>query len=58
MGGEEAAAMIAFVFAVPFLAHFIFGRAMERGERIPKLPIYVIAVIGGAGALTALFARA
>lgn len=58
MAGEEAAALIAFVFAMPFLVHplvfFMFGRAMENNGEMPKLPVMILAGIGLAGVLGAL----
>jgi hypothetical protein len=59
MFGAEAAGLIAFVFAMPFLVHpavfFLFGRAMENGGEMPRLPVYVLAAIGLAGVLFGLF---
>jgi hypothetical protein len=59
MAGEAAAGMIAFVFAMPFLVHplvfFMFGRAMERGGRMPQAPVAVIAGIGLVGVIAALW---
>jgi hypothetical protein len=59
MFGAEAAALIAFVFAMPFLVHpvvfFLFGRAMENGGEMPRVPVYALAVIGMAGVLYGLF---
>lgn len=58
MAGPEAAAMIAFVFAMPFLVHpvvfFIFGRGMENDGAMPTKPVYTMATIGIAGVLAAL----
>jgi hypothetical protein len=58
MFGQEAAGLIAFVFAMPFLVHpvvfFLFGRAMENGGEMPRLPVYALAVIGLAGVLYGL----
>lgn len=58
MGGEAAAAMIAFVFAMPFLVHplvfFMFGRAMEKDGQMPRLPVYLLALIGLLGVLGGL----
>lgn len=60
MFGPEAAELIAFVFAMPFLVHplvfFLFGRAMEKGGEIPRVPVYILALIGLAGVLFGLFA--
>ncbi len=59
MFGDEAAALIPFVFSMPFLVHplvfFMFGRAMERDGRMPRGPVYLLAAIGVAGILYALF---
>jgi len=59
MAGPEAAGMIAFVFAMPFLVHpivfFMFGRAMENDGAMPRLPVYVLALTGIIGVLAALF---
>lgn len=58
MGGPESAAMIAFVFAMPFLVHplvfFMFGRAMEKGGHMPAVPVYLLAVIGFVGVMVSL----
>jgi hypothetical protein len=58
MAGEAAAGMIAFVFAMPFLVHplvfFMFGRAMENGGQMPRLPVYVLALFGATGVAAAL----
>lgn len=58
MAGAEAAGLIAFVFAMPFLVHplvfFMFGRAMEHGAEMPRVPVFVIAGIGVLGVLAAL----
>lgn len=59
--GAEAATLIAFVFAMPFLIHpfvfFMFGRGMAQGGEMPRLPAYLLAVAGAAGVLVALFGR-
>jgi hypothetical protein len=62
MAGAEAQAMIAFVFAMPFLVHplvfFMFGRAMERGGEMPRAAVYGLALLGLVGvAASLLFAR-
>jgi hypothetical protein len=58
MAGAPAAALIAFVFAMPFLVHpfvfFLFGRAMVRGGEMPRLPTFVLAGVGVAGVAWAL----
>jgi hypothetical protein len=59
MFGPEAAGLIAFVFAMPFLVHpvvfFLFGRAMENGGEMPRVPVYIVTLIGLAGLLYGLF---
>ncbi|MCC5838878.1 MAG: hypothetical protein JJT96_02050 [Opitutales bacterium] len=61
MAGPEAAGMIAFVFAMPFLVHplvfFMFGRGMEAGGEMPRTPVAVIAAIGLIGTAIALMLR-
>jgi len=56
--GGEAAMLIAFVFAMPFLVHpfvfFMFGRAMTNGGEMPRRPAYLLAVLGLLGVLAAL----
>jgi hypothetical protein len=56
--GAEAAALIAFVFAMPFLVHplvfFAFGRAMQSDGQMPRRPIYALALLGCAGVAVAL----
>jgi hypothetical protein len=48
--GPEPAALIAFVFAMPFLVHplvfFMFGRGMERDGEMPRRPAYALALLG------------
>jgi hypothetical protein len=50
MFGEEAATMIPFIFAMPFLIHpfvfYMFGKAMENDGEMPKKPVYVLALLG------------
>ena len=59
MFGAEAAGLIAFVFAMPFLVHpvvfFLFGRAMENGGEMPRLPVFIVAAIGLIGTLFGFF---
>lgn len=60
MFGIEAAGLIPFIFSMPFLVHpivfFMFGRAMEKDGEMPKLPVYVLVLIGIIGvALSLLF---
>lgn len=62
MAGDAAQAMIAFVFAMPFLLHpvvfFMFGRAMENDGEMPRLAVFALALIGVVGtAASLLFAR-
>jgi hypothetical protein len=58
MFGEEAAGLISFIFAMPFLIHpvvfGIFGHAMEKNGEMPKKAIIVLACIGVLGVLTTL----
>ncbi|MBM7097579.1 hypothetical protein JSY36_17735 [Bacillus sp. H-16] len=59
MFGSEAATLIPFIFSMPFLVHplvfFMFGKAMENGGEMPVKPVYVMALIGLAGIILALF---
>lgn len=58
MFGMEAAGLITFTFSMTFLVHpfvfFMFGRAMENKEEMPKLPVYILAVIGLIGILASV----
>ena len=58
MFGEEAAGLISFIFAMPFLIHpvvfGIFGHAMEKNGEMPKKAIVVLALIGVIGVLATL----
>ncbi|MDI6402863.1 hypothetical protein QLX67_12725, partial [Balneolaceae bacterium ANBcel3] len=58
MFGAEAAGMIAFVFAMPFLVHplvfGIFGKAAENDGVMPARLVYVLAGIGVLGVLYAM----
>jgi hypothetical protein len=60
--GVEAATVIAFVFAMPFLVHpfvyFMFGRGMARDGEMPRRPAYALAGAGAVGVLVALVALA
>lgn len=59
MFGAQAAGMIAFVFAMPFLVHpfvfWIFGRTMTNNDRMPVSIVYTLAAVGVAGVLYAMF---
>lgn len=59
MFGAEIATLLPFIFAMPFLVHplvfFLFGRAMDKGGKMPKLPIFILAAIGLVGVIAALF---
>jgi len=50
MFGENAAGLIAFVFAMPFLVHplvfWIFGKTVENKGYMPSLIAYSLAIIG------------
>jgi hypothetical protein len=58
MAGEGPQLMIAFVFAMPFLVHplvfFMFGRAMENDGIMPRLAVYLLAIIGVGGVVGSL----
>ena len=58
MFGDEAAGLISFIFAMPFLIHpvvfGIFGHAMEKNGVMPKKAIDVLAIIGFIGVLVTL----
>ncbi|MBX3730164.1 MAG: hypothetical protein KF858_13355 [Candidatus Sumerlaeia bacterium] len=58
MAGAEAAGMIAFVFAMPFLVHpmvfFMFGRAMDSEGNMPAIPAFILAGIGVVGVIASV----
>ncbi|OIJ22416.1 hypothetical protein BKP45_07215 [Anaerobacillus alkalidiazotrophicus] len=58
MFGGEAAGLITFTFSMTFLIHpfvfFMFGKAMESNEEMPKLPVYILAVIGLIGVVASV----
>lgn len=58
MAGESAKELIAFVFAMPFLVHplvfFFFGRGMARADGMPRMPVFVLALLGAVGVAVAL----
>jgi len=60
MFGEQAAGLIAFVFAMPFLVHplvfGIFGRTAENKGVMPKRIVYGLALLGLGGILYAMIA--
>ena len=59
MFGEQAAGLIAFVFAMPFLVHplvfGIFGKTAENNGVMPTRIVYILASIGVLGVSYALF---
>jgi hypothetical protein len=59
MFGQEAATMIPFIFAMPFLVHPLvfgmFGKAMEKGGKMPERVVFPLAIIGIIGVMYALF---
>lgn len=58
MFGDQAATMIAFVFAMPFLVHplvfGIFGKAAENNGVMPQKVVLGLAIIGAIGVFYAL----
>jgi hypothetical protein len=58
MFGGEAALLIPFIFAMPFLVHpvvfFMFGKAMHHDGEMPKVAALTIALIGLAGLIVSL----
>jgi len=58
MFGDQAALMIAFVFAMPFLVHplvfGIFGKTAENNGIMPVRIVYFLALLGAAGVLYAM----
>ena len=58
MFGPEAAGMIAFVFAMPFLVHplvfGIFGKTAENNGIMPSRIVFILAFIGMAGVMYAM----
>lgn len=59
MFGAEAAGLITFTFSMTFIVHpfvfFLFGKAMENDEKMPKLPVLILAIIGALGILASVF---
>ncbi|OIJ08534.1 hypothetical protein BKP35_17605 [Anaerobacillus arseniciselenatis] len=60
MFGENASALIPFIFSMPFLVHplvfFMFGKAMESNGEMPKKPVYILLLIGVIGVAYAILA--
>ena len=58
MFGYEVAELLPFIFAMPFLVHplvfFLFGRTMDKGGEMPKLPVFLFVVIGILGVIYSL----
>lgn len=58
MFGEQAAGLIAFIFAMPFLVHpfvfGIFGKAAENHGVMPTKIVYILAAIGLTGVIWAM----
>ena len=59
MFGMEVASLLPFIFAMPFLVHpfvfFLFGKTMDRGGEMPKLPVFILAGVGVLGVIFSLF---
>jgi hypothetical protein len=59
MFGAEAAGLIAFIFAMPFLVHplvfGIFGKTAENNGVMPVRIVYILATIGVLGILYSIF---
>ena len=59
MFGSEAAGLIPFIFAMPFLVHPLvfgmFGRAMKNDGVMPIRPVYILTAVGLVGSAAALF---
>ena len=60
MFGKDIAALLPFIFAMPFLVHpfvfFMFGKAMEKGGQMPKKPVYILSVAGVLGVIYSVIA--
>ncbi len=58
MFGEQAAGLIAFIFAMPFLVHplvfGIFGKTAENNGVMPKTIVYLLAAVGLIGVVYAM----
>ena len=59
MFGEQAAGLIAFIFAMPFLVHplvfGIFGKTAENNGIMPERIVYLLAGLGIVGVLYSMF---
>ncbi|SEO35209.1 hypothetical protein SAMN04488134_106162 [Amphibacillus marinus] len=59
MFGAETAGLITFTFSMTFLVHpfvfFMFGKAMDNNEQMPKLPVLILALIGLVGIIGSTF---
>lgn len=58
MFGLEAAGLITFIFAMPFLVHplvfFMFGQGAGKGGEMPGKPVYALAILGILGVIYSL----
>jgi hypothetical protein len=58
MFGHEVAELLPFIFAMPFLVHpfvfFMFGKAMGNDGKMPKAPVYTLALVGIAGVVLSI----
>jgi len=58
MFGAEVAELLPFIFAMPFLVHpfvfFMFGKAMGNDGKMPKTPVYILALVGIAGVVMSI----
>lgn len=57
--GFEVAGLITFTFSMTFIVHpfvfYMFGKAMENNEEMPKIPVLILAIIGLLGILASIF---
>ncbi|UCZ55135.1 hypothetical protein LGQ02_10605 [Bacillus shivajii] len=58
MFGSDAAALIPFIFSMPFLVHplvfFMFGKAMENNGEMPIKTVYILSALGVVGVFGAI----
>ncbi|UTR14026.1 hypothetical protein MM221_15635 [Salipaludibacillus sp. LMS25] len=58
MFGPEAAGLVTFTFSMTFLIHpfvfYMFGKAMENDGNMPKLPVYILTVVGLMGLIISI----